>query len=166
MNPYISIPLLIVLSLLQPPAAPRLSVGSVWPDFVLLVVMSWALLRRPEEALGWAFVGGISLDLLSGGPFGASALGLMLVAWIAGYTATGVFRGRTALPILTAFGGTLAFHFVYLVAMLLIGQPVDALDALFRLALPAAVYNGLLSVLVFRLMAAVDHRIRPKALRW
>ncbi len=166
MNPYISVPFLVVVSLLQSTAAPRLQIGSVWPDFLLLIVMSWALLRGLDEALTWAFVGGIAVDLLSSGPFGASAIGLMVAVLIASAVSGGFFRGRGALPIVTAFAGTLAFHGVYLLGMLLVGQNVNLVDALFWLALPAAVYNAILSWIVYRIMAGVDRRIRPKALRW
>jgi hypothetical protein len=50
--------------------------------------------------------------------------------------------------------------------MLFGGQPVDGLDALLRIALPSAAYNAALSLLVFRAMAAIDRRLRPKALGW
>jgi rod shape-determining protein MreD len=164
-NPYIAIPFLLLLSLLQATVSPRMQIGAVWPDFLLLVVMSWALLRRPNEALGWAFIGGLGVDLMSGGPFGGWAIGLMVVALIAGAMADGVLRGRAVLPIAAAFVGTLAFHGVYLLAMLFVGQRADGLDALFRIALPSAVYNAALSLIVYNLMAAIDRRIRPRALR-
>lgn len=166
MNPYIAVPFLLLVSLLQSTAAPRLQIGAVWPDFLLLVVMSWALLQRLDEAVGWAMVGGLGVDLLSGGPFGATAIGLMAVALIAGVASGGLFRGRSVLPVATAFVATLAFHAVYVLAMLLIGQRVDALDALLRFTLPSAAYNAMLSLIVHRLMAGIDGRIRPKALRW
>lgn len=166
MNPYISVPLLLLLSLLQSTAVPRLQIGAVWPDFLLLAVMSWALVDRIDEAIVWAMVGGIGVDLMSGGPFGASAAGLMAAALVAGVTSSGLFRGRTVLPLVTAAAATLAFHAVYVLAMLLVGQRADVVDALFRVALPSAVYNAALSIIVFRVMAAIDRRIRPKALRW
>jgi len=166
MNPYVAAPFLLVVALLQSTLSPRLQVGAVWPDFLLLVVMSWALVRRPNEALVWAFGGGLIVDLLSGGPFGATTIGLMAVVLIAVAMVDGTFRGRAFLPIVTAFAATLAFHALYLLMMLLVGQRADGLDALFRLALPSAVYNAALSVPVYGLMARIDRRIRPKALRW
>jgi rod shape-determining protein MreD len=166
MHPYLAVPFIIFVSLLQSTLSPRIQIGSVWPDFLLLAVMSWALLRRTDEALVWAFAGGLLVDLLSGGPFGASAIGLMVVVLIASATVAGVFRDRTIMPIIAAFVGTLAFHGVYVAAMLLFGQRVDGLNALFRIALPAAIYNAVLSWFMFRMMAGIDRRIRPRALDW
>jgi len=166
MNPYIAVPFLLLVSLLQSTLAPRLQVGAAWPDFLLLVVMSWALVQRVDEAILWASIGGLGVDLMSGGPFGASALGLMAAALIAGAMSSGVFRGRTALPLVTALIATLTFHGVYVLTMLLAGQRVDLIDALFRIVLPSAVYNAALSLIVFRIMAGIDQRIRPKVLRW
>ena len=166
MNPYLAVPFLLIVSLLQSTLAPRMQIGAVWPDLPLLVVTSWALLRRPAEALAWAFLCGIVVDLTSSGPFGGTTLGLMLAAWIAGQMADGPLRWRTFLPIVTAFVCTLADHAVYGLMTLLVGQPVDPADALLRVALPAAVYNAALSWPIYRLLAALDQRIRPKALRW
>jgi len=166
MNPYLAVPFLLLVSLLQSTLAPRLQVGAAWPDFLLLMVMSWALVQRVDEAIVWASIGGLGVDLMSGGPFGASALGLIAAALLAGAMSGGVFRGRTALPLVTALAATLTFHGVYVLTMLLTGQRVDLIDALFRIVLPAAVYNAALSLIVFRVMAGIDQRIRPKALRW
>lgn len=166
MNPYLAVPFLLVVSLLQSTLSPRLQIGAVWPDFLLLIVMSWALRRRPNEALAWAFIGGLAIDLVSGGPFGGSVVALTAVTVVASLMADGAFRGRTVLPIVTAFVATLVYHGVYLLAMLIVGQGVDGLDALVRIALPAAVYNAALSLFVYAIMTAIDRRIRPKALRW
>lgn len=166
MNPYVAVPFLVIVSLLQSTLSPRLQIGAVWPDFLLLMVMSWALVRRPHEALMWSFVGGVVVDLVSGGPFGGTVISLLVVAQIATLMADGAFRGRAVLPVVTAFAATFAFHGVYLLTMLLVGQQVDGLDALVRIVLPSAVYNAALSLIVHGLMSAIDRRIRPKALRW
>ena len=166
MNPYLAVPFLLLVSLLQSTLSPRLQIGAVWPDFLLLVVMSWALLRRANEALLWSLLGGLIVDLVSGGPFGGTVMALIAVTAVASLMANGAFQGRTILPVVAAFVATLAFHGVYVLAMLLVGQRVDGLDALLRIALPSAVYNSALSLFVFGIMTAVDRRIRPKALRW
>ena len=164
MSPYISIPFLFLLSLLQSTAWTRLQIGAIWPDILLLVVMSWALLRGPGEAAVWAFAGGVGLDLLSSGPFGASAAGLLVVVLLTTALQSGVFRGRALIPLLTAFLATAAFHAVYLLSMLLIGQRIDVLDALTRVILPQAVYNAALSLFVHRIMAGIHRRISPPLL--
>jgi len=166
MNPYIAIPFLVVVALVQSTLSPRLQIGAVWPDFMLLVVVSWALLGRLTEALVWSLAGGIVVDLTSGGPFGGTGFALMVATLAAAVMAEGVFRGRAILPIVTALVATLAFHGVYLLALLLVGQPIDGLDAFLRVALPAAVYSAALSLPVYGLMAAIDRRLKPKPLWW
>src|SRR3972149_2021216 len=164
MNPYLAAPFVLAVSLLQSTLSPRLQIGAVWPDFALLVVMSWALLRRPDEALTWAFSAGLVVDLVSGGPFGGTVMALMIVTLIAGARANGALRGRTVLPIVTAFAGTLAFHGMYALAMLLAGQPVDVGDALFRVVLSSAVYNSALSLPIYGFILRIHRRIPPPPL--
>ena len=166
MNPYVAAPFLVIVALVQSTLSPRLQIGAVWPDFMLLVVVSWALLGRLAEALVWSLAGGLVVDLMSGGPFGGTGLAVMVATLAAAAAAERVFRGRAVLPLVTALVATLAFHGAYLFALLLVGQPVDGLEALLRVALPAAVYNSALSLPVYGLMAAIDRRIKPKPLRW
>jgi len=166
MNPYVAAPFLVVVALIQSTLSPRLQIGAIWPDFMLLVVVSWALLGRLAEALVWSMAGGLVVDLMSGGPFGGTGLALMVATLAAAVMAEGVFRGRTVLPIAAALVASLAFHGAYLLALLLVGRPVDGLEALLRAAIPAAVYNAALSLAVYGLMAAIDRRIKPKPLRW
>ena len=166
MNPYIAAPFLVVVALVQSTLSQRLQIGAVWPDFMLLVVVSWALLGHLTEALVWSLAGGIVIDLTSGGPFGGTAFALMAATLAAAAMAEGIFHGRAILPVVTAFVATLVFHGAYLLTLLLVGQAVDGLDALLRIALPAAVYNAALSLPVYGLMAAIDRRIKPKPLRW
>ncbi|MEZ4636134.1 MAG: rod shape-determining protein MreD [Caldilineaceae bacterium] len=42
----------------------------VRPDLVLLAVLAWTLFNGGYSGIVWAFVGGLWMDVLSGGPMG------------------------------------------------------------------------------------------------
>jgi rod shape-determining protein MreD len=163
---YFTIPFLALLAIFQATAAPQISIGAGRPDLLLLCVMSWELVRARGEGYSWAFMGGLGLDLLGGGPFGASILGLLAVTLIADWLGGGLFRDRVALPLVTALAGTFAFHGVYLIVLTLFGWKVDMFDAIVRVMLPSAVINMALSPIVFRLIAALHRRVNPSSLSW
>jgi rod shape-determining protein MreD len=155
-----------LLAIFQATAAPQIQIGAGHPDLLLLAVMSWELLRGRGEGYVWAFIGGLSLDLIGGGPFGASILGLLAVTLVADWLGGGLFRDRAILPLITAFVGTFAFHGVYLALLSIFGWSINPLDAVFRVALPSALINMILGLIVFRLLAALHRRATPSGFSW
>ncbi len=165
MSLYFTIPFLTLLAIFQGTAAPQIRIASGYPDLLLLVILAWALIE-PDDGYVWALIGGIAVDLISGGPFGASVLGYLAVVFAADRISGGLFRDRVALPLVLAFAGTFAFHSVYLIVLRLFGWPIDIGDAAIRVMLPAALLNMLLSPIVSRLMTALHRRIVPPGFTW
>ncbi len=111
---YYFIPVLLVLAgLLQSTAATRLEVSNVKPDLVLLVVVIGTLIYGGRAGLGWAFLGGISLDIFSGGPLGSSSLALILVAVIVGIGQRTLSRYNIVVPLLSICIATIVYGATY-----------------------------------------------------
>ncbi len=106
------------------------------------------------------------MDLISGGPFGASILGLLAGTFIANRLSSGLFRDRLFLPLVTAVAGTFAYNGVYLLLLRIFGVPINWADAIVQVILPSAILNMLLSPIVARLMLALYHRVRPAGGTW
>ncbi|HXI18994.1 MAG TPA: rod shape-determining protein MreD, partial [Chloroflexota bacterium] len=64
--------LLFIAALLQSSFFPVLGMDRARPELVVTAVVIWAVLRGMREALPWAFIGGLLLDLFSQGPFGTA----------------------------------------------------------------------------------------------
>jgi len=79
MGSFLSLPIMMLVAALQVTVMPQISFWGGRPDLVLLVVVSWALNSTLEQAVLWAFVGGICKDLLSAAPVGTSVIGLVLI---------------------------------------------------------------------------------------
>ncbi len=166
MSLYFTIPFLALLAIFQATAAPQIAIASGHPDLLLLCVMSWELVQARGEGYSWALIGGISLDLIGGGPFGASILGLLAVTLVADLLGGGLFRHRVVVPLITAVASTFAFHGVYLLVLALFGWKIDLGDALLRVMLPSALINMVLGPLAYRVMAALHQRVNPSGLSW
>ncbi len=166
MSLYFTIPFLGLLAIFQATAAQQITIGGGHPDLLLLCVMSWQLIEASSEGYSWALIGGIALDLLGGGPFGASILSLLAVTLVADFLGGGLFRHRVLLPLIASVASTIAFHGVYLFLLTLFGWKIDLGDALVRVMLPSALMNMVLSPIVYRLMAALHKRMVPSSLSW
>jgi rod shape-determining protein MreD len=156
---YTMLPLLGFMAIIQTTVGPRLAIANVQPDLVLLVVLISTLLFGNREGILWAFAGGLWLDLLSGGPMGASSLALMVAALLAGVGHNRLFRSNLVVPSLATLLGTMGYSLTYLGILTGIRVFIQndslaltldrlLLPSLERLVLPAMFYNTALMLLL------------------
>lgn len=158
---YLMIPLLLFLCLLQSTTVARLKIAGVKPDLVLLLIIIGALLYGARSGVLWAFIGGIGLDIFSGGPMGASSLALMASALVAGLGHRPFSRFNPVVPLAAAALGTLAYAGVYLLILTMLAVAgvstlsVPLFDTIRDIVLPVTVYNTALMFLAIPLLNRV-----------
>ena len=81
MGSFLSLPIMMLAAALQVTVMPQISFLGGRPDLVLLIIISWSLNSTLEQAVLWAFMGGICKDLLSAAPLGTSVIGLILIVF-------------------------------------------------------------------------------------
>jgi rod shape-determining protein MreD len=159
----IAVPLLMVAALLQSALLARIQIFGGSLGLVLLMVLSWSILR-PEEGLIWAALGGAFCDLLSGGPLGGTAIGFILAALAAGQI-QGRLWGRHPLIIMSiALLGTGISHLVTLALLEILGRPVDVGYALAFVTLPTAFFNTLFVLPIYALFSRLHEVTRGKTI--
>ena len=114
---YVMSPLLLIASLLQSTAAARIQVGGVKPDLVLLLVLIGTLIYGSRPGIVWAFLGGIALDIFSGGPMGASSLALMAATLVIGLGQRNLSRFNVLVPLGATMIGTLLYGVSYVLLL-------------------------------------------------
>jgi len=165
-NPYLVVPLLLLVALLQSTALPGLTILGVSPELMLLTVLAWSLLRGVEEGLLWAFLGGLALDLFSGGPLGASTLALLAASVSTGLTQGAVTRSSFLLPMGAALAGTLLYQIIFLLVIQFTRGHVPWTDSLLRVTLPSLAVNTLAMPVVFRALAWLDRKTGREQIGW
>jgi rod shape-determining protein MreD len=183
-NPYFTIPFLLIVAILQSTAAPRLTVSGVRPDLMLVSVVSWTLLaafrarelqyigeppslwRGINDGVVWGFVGGMFLDLLSGAPWGISALALMAAAMVVGILSVGIAGSAPILMIVVTPLGTFAYHLVFLIGIALTGRPVFWSMEVTRVILPGIVFNLALTPVIYLLLNPLNRQTERERLQW
>jgi len=131
---------------------------------MLLVVLAWSIVRGVDEGVVWGFIGGLIIDLLSGGPLGATALALVLAAFLAGQPWGKGLGSRVAQLLLLALMGVTVYHLVLLLVLAWTGHAVDWKFALLRVAGPSALLNTLLIPFVQQPLAWLGRRVRQEGL--
>lgn len=134
-----------IIALFQTVVLARVELWGARPNLMLLLVLVWSIVRDLDEGLIVALIGGLILDLFSGGPPGSMVLGLLAAAFLAGQR-----WGRgVGLPIITlwfsALISVLAYHVVLLTVLAWTRYPVDWGRAFLSVALPSALLNAALA---------------------
>jgi rod shape-determining protein MreD len=122
---------------------PSLAISGVMPDLMLLVVVSWSLLRGTGEGLLWALGGGLLLDLMSGGPFGVATISLALCSIIVGLGEFNVFRDSLWLPLAASVLATVVYSLAYWAILQVTGRSLHTVYTLLAVMVPATVLNAL-----------------------
>jgi rod shape-determining protein MreD len=111
-------------AILESSVLTQLQVGSIKPDLVFAMGVAVAMVLGFESGMTWAFVGGVTLDLLlPGRAFGSTALALVVSVAAALLVARATWPPRLLVIAATAFALTLAFQ-VMLLALLAVASGV------------------------------------------
>jgi rod shape-determining protein MreD len=149
MSLYFGIPIMLVGAVLQSVWLEDVRIFGGRPDLVLLLVITWSIIRGLNEGMVWGLVGGIIIDLLVGGPVGLWTISLVIAAFLAGQPWVQTLGPTSIRLALMSALGTLAAHTVFLALMGLLGYPVDAGWAYGTVVGPAALLNFILSPFSF-----------------
>jgi rod shape-determining protein MreD len=161
----IGIPLLMLLSILQSVIVNDMTFLDGRPDLIFLVVVSWGIIGRPREAMGWALIGGLFLDLLSGLPFGVTAINLIIVSFVVSFTEGRFWESHVLMPMGVTLLSSLLFHFLNLATIAMMGYPIDLSSFLLRMILPSTFLNLLLALPASQLIEALSRSLYPPEVR-
>lgn len=105
-----------VLLFLQIGILPNLSIFGVFPNLILLSILSLCILKEPRQAIGWIIFGGLFLDIYSlYNFFGVSIISLFLAGSIAYFLSQNVFKKSAKPSVLAVFLISIFFYNIFLV---------------------------------------------------
>jgi len=121
-------------------------IGGVRPNLVLVVVVLVTVLRGFGPGVAWAFVAGLSANLLVREPLGSIPLALLLLVVIVAAGQRVFGRMPWVYPVAAVLVGSLFADLVALGVLRLVDLPLQG-GIPFDLLLPAAVLNAVLGAL-------------------
>ena len=137
------------------------------PELMYLITIAFAMLEGPASGAITGFVGGMAQDFLLDAPKGITALTLTLLGYAIGMARQYIVSPSPVLPVVLVALGTFAGVLFYAVVSFLLGQLDSTWLYLLRVAVLSAIYNAILTPLVFPIMrrAAEGSRSR-RVVRW
>jgi rod shape-determining protein MreD len=137
----------------------RLRVGGVHPDILVIAVIAVAMVDGPVTAAVFGFSAGLVSDLLFANHVGVSALVYTVIGFGMGVGRVYVTSSSALLHLLLA--GAASFASVWLAGLVLRLFDLSSWDYLVRTAPLVALYNLLLTPLVYPPVQALLERLEP-----
>jgi rod shape-determining protein MreD len=153
--------------LLQTTVFAELNLLGAKPELMYLVTIVFAIWEGPASGAVAGFAGGMAQDFLLDAPKGITALALTLLGYAMGMARQYIVTPSPILPVVLVASGTFAGVVFHGVVSFLLGELDPSWLFLLRVALLSALYNALLTPLVYPVLrrAAEGSRSR-RVVRW
>jgi rod shape-determining protein MreD len=137
------------------------------PELMYLLTIVFAMLEGPASGAIAGFAGGMAQDFLLNQPKGITALTLTLLGYVVGLLRQYVVSPSPVVPVFVVAGGTFGGVLFYALVSFLLGQFDSTVLYLFRVAALSALYNAILTPLVYPLLRRVADASRSqRVVRW
>ena len=152
------------LAVVQASSVEQFHVLGVSPNLMLVMLVSWCVVRGLEDALPMVAVCGVTLGLV-----GLQTPGLVLLALLLAIAAAGLVRemhiigSEPLLAALLVIGATVIYETTLLAGLMLTGGPLEPIEGTRQIVVPAALVNLAITppvYLVMRLARPSDARRR------
>jgi rod shape-determining protein MreD len=159
-------PLLLLVVVVQATLVARVRFLGVSPNLLLVVVVSWGLLRGIQSGLAWAFVGGLLFDLVAGLPLGASSLALMVTCFLSSLSENNLFQGNLTLPVVLTTLATPIYGWILLLIRDLTGGHVNWLGVTLNVILRETLLNVVVVIVVYPALRWLALRLGIARMNW
>jgi rod shape-determining protein MreD len=147
--------------LLQTTVFADLRLLGVRPELLYLVTIVVAFLEGPGEGAVIGFVSGFAQDLLLNEPKGILALTLTLLGYTMGMLRQFIVSPSPFLPVILVALGTAGGVLFYVIVSFLLGNYESSIGFAIRVALLSALYNAILTPIVFPVLRRIFEGSRP-----
>ena len=157
----LSIPVLLVVVLLQTTIVSRLPLLNGTADLMLLTLTAWALQERVRSAWLWTLVGGLMVSFISAMPPFTPLAGYLIVTGLARLLQKRVWQSPILAMFVATLLGTLMMHGLTIAVLQAVGRTFDWRQGLNLITLPSALLNILLVLPVHAIVVDLAHWAYP-----
>lgn len=161
----IMILLIFVAFILQCAVFPAIAVASIKPNIFIILTVSFALMRGKREGMFVGFCCGFLSDLFFGYALGLNALIYMYIGYLVGFCYRIFYDDDIKMPVLLTAGSDLAYSVVIYGVQFLMRGRIDFFFYLKRIMIPEMIYTTILTILCYRFLFALNHRLEKSEQR-
>lgn len=138
-----------------------LSIGGAMPSPLLQITVTLGMLFGWRIGLGTGLIGGLLLDLTAGRLIGLHLLSMGAVGLLVGLLEEKVFKENWLLAGVVGLGGSVLTHLLNYICLAALGWRFEPIPTLLQSVLPSALYDGLLTMLIYSQVYRYYQYLRP-----
>jgi rod shape-determining protein MreD len=131
-----------------------LRIEGIKPDFVIILVISYAILEGGAYSAAIGLASGLFIDILYGRVLGVNAFSYMITGYLLGQAHDNVFKDSILPPALFNFAAVVMYQHIYFLIMYLTGNllhdGVSYTYILLSAILPQGIYNAIVGAVIYR----------------
>lgn len=158
MRPIVLSILLIVMHVLESSLFQYIRISGVGPNFMIMIIVSFALLRGSKEGMVIGAGAGFLYDVSFGLHIGPTLLSYMLIGYVCGKFNRNFYRENFIIPFICTLGASLFYSVINIIGFVLRGELA------FRyfvksIVVPELIYTITLSLIVYQLAYLLNEKI-------
>lgn len=152
--------LLVIFSFaLQSTLLKQIAIGSISPNFIVILTASFALMRGKKEGMFVGFLSGLLIDIFSGGAIGFHALMYSCVGYANGFCYRIFYDDDIKMPIFLVAVSDFAVNLVFYIVRFLLRGRLDFFYYFGRILIPEVIYTMILTMLCYKLLYMLNKRL-------
>ncbi|MBM3137873.1 MAG: hypothetical protein FJZ98_06765 [Chloroflexi bacterium] len=160
----ISIPVMLVLSVLQMTAISRINLLNGSADLILLTIAAWGVREKNSNVFIWALVGGLIISIATAMPSFSPLAPYLFTSIIARLLSKRLWQAPILALIITAFSGTIFQHFFYIILLQISGIPLDFPESVGNVTIPSLLLNFFFLFPIYVIMGDISKWVTPEEL--
>ncbi|OOB80039.1 MAG: rod shape-determining protein MreD [Epulopiscium sp. Nuni2H_MBin003] len=159
---YVVIAFILILSfVLQSTLFEYIRIFNVAPNLLVMIVVSFALLRGAKEGVVIGFAGGLLYDTTYSVIVGSSAISYMILGYVCGKLHPYCFRENNILPFMCTLFGSLFISAMNLIGFILRAD-LEFVYFLPRVVIPELLYTITLTLVVYHMSYTINEKIEMR----
>jgi rod shape-determining protein MreD len=131
-----------------------LRIGSIKPDFIIILLVSYAILEGGAYSVAIGLAAGLFIDILFGNVIGINGFAYMITGYLLSQAHENVFKDSILPPAIFNFAAVVIYQHLYFMLLYLTGNLLDGGVSytyfLLRIMLPQGIYNAILGAIIYR----------------
>jgi rod shape-determining protein MreD len=142
-------PLAMTVVLLQVAAAPYFPLMGATANPLMVLLMCWAMVRGPREAMVLIPLTAVFKDLITNDPVGITVLALLPIVPLAAVRERHLTQSEFVPIVVVVAVASISYHLVYMAVLTSLGEDIPWVQSPLRVLLPAALLDAVLTPLFY-----------------
>ena len=163
MKRIITLGVLIIISfLLQYSVFSFHNVTSVSPNLLLILTMSFGIMRGRKEGMLIGFFSGFLVDCFYGQLIGPYMLLFMLIGYVNGFFHRNYLMEDIFLPVVIITFDEFVFELAIYIFVFLLNRKFEFKEYLFSIILPQMMYTIIITIIIYRFFVLINKLLKNK----